>query len=302
MLRYASVVLCATALSITYAADVAPETGLAAKYPGDVGIEKDPAVVFTENFEEDSIDALGARWAAAGGEIRKPGDPKNMRLQDDIPSVSSGKKSLSIYQAHLYAHLRPVDQLYARYYQKYHPQFGYPHHLPFIIADYEPTPWPKGWAGKKPDGDKFFCTNAEAWGAFGANPVPGKWTMYSYWQDMKPDGRGDYWGNGLHTDLPIERGRWTCVEIMLKANTAPDKADGEQAMWIDGKRVAYADGVRWRSTDALKINTYWLLHDNNTADLNQDTDPNRVYDMGFDDLVLATEYIGPIQPAALPAR
>src|SRR5215469_1141304 len=36
--------------------------GLAAKYPGDQGIEKDPDVVFVENFEEPSLDAIQQRW------------------------------------------------------------------------------------------------------------------------------------------------------------------------------------------------------------------------------------------------
>ena len=30
-------------------------TGIAARYPGDVGIESDPAVIFVENFEEPSM-------------------------------------------------------------------------------------------------------------------------------------------------------------------------------------------------------------------------------------------------------
>ena len=37
------------------------------------------------------------------------------------------------------------------------------------------------------------------------------------------------------TAVPTDR--WICVEIMLKCNSAPDKSDGEQAMWIDGKEV-----------------------------------------------------------------
>ncbi len=40
-----------------------PSSGIAAKYPGDVGIERDPAVVFTENFERGSIEVIGKRWS-----------------------------------------------------------------------------------------------------------------------------------------------------------------------------------------------------------------------------------------------
>src|SRR4051794_11361551 len=36
--------------------------GLSSMYPGDVGIENDPNVVWTENFEEGSVAALYARY------------------------------------------------------------------------------------------------------------------------------------------------------------------------------------------------------------------------------------------------
>ena len=38
-------------------------SGIAVKYPGDEGIERDPAVVFTENFEHARIEAVGKRWS-----------------------------------------------------------------------------------------------------------------------------------------------------------------------------------------------------------------------------------------------
>src|SRR4030067_1791071 len=42
--------------------------GIADNYPGDVGIENDPDVIFVENFEEASINALGARWEDVVGQ------------------------------------------------------------------------------------------------------------------------------------------------------------------------------------------------------------------------------------------
>ena len=41
-------------------------TGLAAKYPGDVGIEKDPDVVFVEDFEG-SVDEICSHWEDTRG-------------------------------------------------------------------------------------------------------------------------------------------------------------------------------------------------------------------------------------------
>lgn len=38
--------------------------GLAAKYPGDRGIDKDPNVIFVERFDEKSLDAVFERWGS----------------------------------------------------------------------------------------------------------------------------------------------------------------------------------------------------------------------------------------------
>ena len=46
----------------TTAAESPGFLGIAAKYPGDVGIENDPAVVFTENFENTFVSGLSQRW------------------------------------------------------------------------------------------------------------------------------------------------------------------------------------------------------------------------------------------------
>ena len=36
--------------------------GIALEYPGDAGIASDPRVIFVENFEEESLQALWGRW------------------------------------------------------------------------------------------------------------------------------------------------------------------------------------------------------------------------------------------------
>src|SRR5512141_1210258 len=58
-------------------------TGIAARYPGDVGIEKDPDVVFVESFEG-SVDEICGHWEAAAG---KP----IMSRSDDVAPGSGGK-------------------------------------------------------------------------------------------------------------------------------------------------------------------------------------------------------------------
>jgi len=47
---------------------------------------------------------------------------------------------------------------------------------------------------------------------------------------------------------------------MLQANSAPDRAGGRQALWLDGKLVGEFTGIRWRRDLDLKVNGLWLEH------------------------------------------
>jgi hypothetical protein len=269
------------------------QAGIASQYPGDEGIEKDPRVLFVEDFETGGVKEIGGRW----GEVSQA---QNMDLSEDVAPGSPGKRSLHIAKnGHLYTHTKGVDTLFARFYVKFHPKTGYIHHFVHLNADRSPTPWPKGTAGLKPAGDQGFTTGIEPWGRWGKSPAPGVWHFYSYWQDMKGDGSGKYWGNFFDPAEPesIEPGRWYCVEAMLRANSAPEAADGAQAFWVDGRKAGDFKGIRWRSTDKLKVNTFWLLYyvTEQSARHNNDSDPNRVYEVWFDDIVLATEYVGPVR-------
>ena len=267
-------------------------TGLAAAYPGDEGIESDARVLFIEDFESGAIGELGERWGNAA-------QPENMSFSSDIPPNSPGRRSLQIAKTgHLFTHMRGADRMHARFYVKFHPKTGYIHHFVTLWADRTPTPWPKGWAGKKPAGDALFSTGIEPWHDWNKYPPPGVWHFYSYWQEMKPDGVGHYWGNFFDApQQPIEPGHWYCVEAMLKANSAPDASDGEQAFWVDGKLLGHFKGIRWRSTEKLKLNSFWLLYyvSEQVAKESNGKDPGRVYEVWFDDIVVATDYIGPVQ-------
>jgi hypothetical protein len=76
---------------------------------------------------------------------------------------------------------------------------------------------------------------------------------------------------------------------------APDQADGEQAMWVDGRQVGRFTGIRWRNDSELKVNALWL--ENYGYDPG---DPTRQYwgdqqAVWFDNIVVAKRYIGPIK-------
>ena len=241
----------------------APEgPGLAAKYPGDAGIETDPNVIFVENFDEPSLDDMKKRWESVS-------DAEIMSLSDDRPPESSSGRSLLMTHVggkgsggHLYRRLLPgYDRLYTRFYVKFDPQSAPIHHF-FHVGGYNPSSsYPHGGAGERPRGDERFSTGVEPSGDTWV------WDYYTYWMDMRgsPPG-GQTWGNSFIHDssLKVARGKWICVELMMKMNDVDDR-NGEMALWIDGKRVSYlgknfpngkwaydkflpgqgGDGIRW---------------------------------------------------------
>ena len=300
--------------------------GIASKYSGDAGIERDARVLFTENFESGSIAQIGKRW----GEISNK-DGKVMAFSDDVPSASRGKRSLQMTATlgentggHLYTRLpREVGKVFARFYVKFAADAPYIHHFVTLGGYYPPTAWPQGGAGERPRGNDRFTVGIEPYGNYGRYRAPGAWNFYAYWHEMKGSADAKYWGNSLTPAQPalVPRDLWQCVEVMLQCNSAPDKSDGELALWLDGKPVMHIgpgaqrsrwtgmgfslmeaggepfEGFRWRTNDRLKINFLWLLHyvTENAARQNGVTNPNPINRVWFDDIVLGTEYVGPVQ-------
>jgi hypothetical protein len=309
-----------------------PKEGIAARYPGDAGIERDSNVVFVENFESESIDALCKRWDTAG-------DRPGMSFSDDVPAGSGGKHSLIMNRtkgpgAQLFRRLKNksggwgYEQLFARYYVKFDPECREIHHFgPCLGGNNPATPWPMVKAGQPTDGAKSFWSGIEPFGA------SWRWDFYTYWCEMRGSPpRGQTWGNSFIHDrkLSVEKGRWICIEQMIKMND-PDDTNGEQALWIDGQLVSYLgkgfpkglwtydkftvgkggagirwskekngperfnvpeggapfEGFRWRTTKELNVNYVWLYI------YTQKPEGHRMK-VWYDDVVVATSYIGPI--------
>lgn len=300
--------------------------GLADDYPADRGIAGDARVLFAEDFESGSLDEIARRWTEVSNKDGKP-----MALVDDSPHGSSGKRALRITAdiahdtgGHLYAKLlREVDCAYARFYVKFPAPYAYIHHF-VTFGGYRPaTRWPQGGAGEKPRGDDRVTVGIEPTGDHGHFEPPGIWNFYVYWHEMKKSADGRYWGNSLKPSKPalVPRERWQCVEFMIKLNSTPEEPDGELALWLDGLPIAHFrrgvkrgpwtgmgfmldengepfEGFRWRTTTALKLNFFWLLHyvTINAARQNRVETPQPIAPVLFDNIVVATEYIGPIKP------
>jgi hypothetical protein len=299
--------------------------GLAARYPGDAGIERDPDVVLAESFEQGTVAQIGARWSDVSNR-----DGKVMVLSSDVPPGSRGRRSLQMTArvtentgGHLYTVLKQgLDQAYLRFYVKFPQDAGYIHHFVTLLGLRDPKPYPEGQAGLRPEGDQRFSVGIEPFGEEGRFPPPGAWNFYTYWNEMKQSADGRYWGNGLHParPLPVPTGRWQCVELMLKCNTAPDRHDGELALWTDGVLRAHFrpgaprgpwtglgfhlqqkggepfEGFRWRTDDRVKINALWLLHYvTPEAVRRHGGDPTRPVSVWFDHVVISRRYVGPMQ-------
>jgi hypothetical protein len=303
--------------------------GLAAKYPGDVGIDQDPKVVFVENFEQPTFEAVAKRWESVS-------HPELMSLSDDKPSASGGRKSLLVRHVggesdggHLYRRLQPgYERLFVRFHVKFAEDCNPIHHF-FHVGGYNPpTAWAQGGAGERPRGHERFSVGLEPFGNAWS------WDYYAYWMEMggSPP-RGQTWGNSfLGPNKPkVTRGRWQCIEAMIQMNDVGDR-NGELALWVDGKRISHlgkgfpkgkwifdkfnpgegGEAVRWN--DAKKRPEYFTVSKegkpfegfrwrrDEKLKLNflwvlvyiTKAPPGHVSNVWFDDVVVAKEYIGPL--------
>ena len=163
VLRALSLAVAITSLST---ATTAFSQTLAERYPGDVGIASDPAVVFAESFEEATLNEVFLRWSDVS-------NGAGMSFDADTPALSSGMQSLRMTSelganngGHLYISFPAGhDLLYARFYVKFSNNCQPIHHFVHMGGYNPPTQWPQGGAGIRPDGTDRLTTGIEPFGA-----------------------------------------------------------------------------------------------------------------------------------------
>jgi len=204
------------------------------------------------------------------------------------------------------------DVLHVRYYMKYHNEFPGCHHTGMYVWAGAPgivlgSGTASSATGVPPDGENHFMVGIDASRPRRRSeiPPPGEMNIYCYhmdqarrWGDLFfPSGRvlprqnQGLFGEGFvaRPDLVAERSRWYCYEFMVEANT-PGERDGRVAFWVDGKLRGDFPNLRFRNTEDLKANhAVILVHSSRTA-------PNKT--LWYDDVVVATSYIGPQRSAA----
>ena len=264
--------------------------GIAAKFPGDIGIAKHASVIFADNFEKGEV---AAKWDEARSK-------KTVLSLEKVPGGPVGEKSLRV-EAHLGKDtgggmtkwFAPTPKLFVRFYTRFDAKCDYVHHFVTLRANkglQGSERWSGfGGAGLKPKGDDRFSTALEPWGDWGRNEAPGKWNFYSYWHEMSASPDKKYWGNGFRPakQANIGKDKWICCEFMLKENT-PGKPDGEQAFWIDGELQGHWKGINWRRSPTLHANALTM-----EAYVTDRWTKNPVNVVFFDNVVIAKEYVGP---------
>ena len=292
-------------------------TGIASKFAADAGIEKDPAVLFHDDFSAGNF----KKWDRANnGSV-----PASFTHFVDYPqSAHSAKKAVEFTVPKSDAEsgtgmekwFKPgVNVLFLRYYSKFDKDFdqiGSSHNGSYMSASYDrdghATP------GERADGKNKFLVGLEDWRGEDKDRSPGELNFYCYHPEQRSNYGDHFYPSGLvmpygenglgnkntfganfvkRPDFLPELDRWYCFEFMVKVNT-PGERDGRIACWIDGKLTADIPNFRLRDVDTLKIDKCSLsLHIKNPSRRD-----NKKY---YADVVMASSYIGPMVEKAVAA-
>jgi hypothetical protein len=277
--------------------------GIASRYAGDLGIDRDPAVVFRDDFE--------------GGTTRFDNSWGGIGLAPQAENVHGGKGALECVLpwprpsqetgkgvAHHFK--EGFDTLHLRYYAKfgkamelYH---GGTHDGGSILARAPGVPDAK--PGVPADGRNEYSVLLDTWRPDDTVASPGALATYVYHPEQRhrwgehffPSGKTLPFGGSPacfggqfapRPEMVPERDRWVCYELMVKANV-PGRRDGRIAFWVDGRLAADFPNLRLRDVESLKANRIGLgLYTMNGM-------IRTPCAMWFDDVVAATSYIGPV--------
>lgn len=225
-----------------------PDT-LSDRYPQDVGIGGDPAVLFHDDFE--------SGWGRWDGPTA---DTQHLTIEDDAAVANAGARYLrsTVTTQQLAADMyissstrvtfdRRVDELYWRFYARFPNIAPNPHHWVRTAAGDES--WNQsGLANTVPPGDSGF------WFDFDIDN-DNAFNFYVYWHEMRsgrcndgtavPGCAGDqgstyYYGNVFQPpgQPAYPQDAWVCIEIHAKANTV-GTSDGELAFYVDDRLVEH---------------------------------------------------------------
>jgi len=267
--------------------DPAPAKGLAERYHGDVGLEKDPDVLLVESFESDS-------WRKTWQEISHP---ERKEIETDPRLVLVGNRCLRLPftpeakengAGWMHYWWEGSPEVYLRYYFRLSKGGDWRNNKLLQLHGHPAGERYGPGAGKKPTGFDTICSGTGVGGAQG--PPWSRVMLYTYW----PHQQGP-WGDNVLVNRGAEpkilEEEWTCYEVMVKLNDV-GKENGEQRLWINGRLAVEQTGMEWRKTDKLVVNNIML-----STYTSEPPQPGTRRTLWVDGIVLARHYIGPIEPA-----
>jgi hypothetical protein len=274
------------------------ETGIASRYPADRGIENDPAVLLVEDFEDDPV---VVEWMEDGGWFGlKYGPGLGSELVQTVPAagerclqynLETGKRTSG---GGMFHKIPPSNVLYYRYYRRFEKDWvwpdGYgPHDAMMFGGEFQsPTHTELNvycdfWKGGEtimrirtrlyPElEDVHKAWLEDTWKAFG-KPRAGGGAIA--WNVSEPD--------------QIVPGEWHCFEFMVRLPPAGQQ-NGTVRLWVNGKLVGEHTDVPMIAPghEDILINKVFLapyFHPGSPRDQKH----------WADQIVIATDYIGPIQ-------
>lgn len=278
--------------------------GLAAQFPSDSGISSHPSVLFTEDFE--GFGSAPVDWSNMGAWDNVYGD---LVIATDPARVHHGSQALEITHTSPQSHglekeVEGQETLFVRYYMKFHPEFPGCHHTGMTIRGGQPGTLFDNPTGQKPTGTDHFVALLDhlsplhSWSPPG-NVSPGFSYIYCYHMDQESgygdvflpsgfiNGSTDLFGPEFvsRANVTPELDRWYAFELMVQCNGLGTR-DGRVAFWIDGALAGDFPNLRFRTIDAVRARHAIL------ASYSSQENPNKT--LWYDDVVVATEYIGPM--------
>ena len=271
-------------------------TGIAASYPNDSGIATNANVVFADGF--DSYTSVSQMSGNYNGYFQQ----NNFAL--DTSNFFGGSKSLRIRMPQtgtdvwnaLIKTISPTrDKLFVRAYARYSPNYS---GVNEAHNGMRLTGTPYLGPGRRPTGRDFFLVNLEN-SRYRGEGEPGYTHAYVYHPEQD-DIYGEIWDsdgttiNGAQSFGPFfvprpktipARGVWICFEMLVQMNT-PGSRDGRIAFWQNGSLIADWQDVRFRDVTTVKIDELQLENGGKSS--------TQVNDKWYDNLVIATSYIGPV--------
>lgn len=264
--------------------------GLAAAYIMDQGIAKDPDVYFASDFEQTD---WKKGWVDGGKMGRVVDDSEGNSYQPlsgrSISATMKAGENLALNQRFKFSKndFSEPQEAYFRYYLRLGDNWNQfsGGKMPGFAGTYGIA----GWGSRRPSGTNGWSTRGAFIKTFlfGGEKVT---SLGSYVYHLGQGGDyGNTWAWNLGNAALLKNNHWYCIEQYVKLNT-PELADGVLKAWLDGQLVFEKTGLKFRTSDVLKIEEVWMnIYHGGVA-------PSPIEQTAYiDNFVVARKYIGPMR-------